>query len=190
MNTSERIIVGNLESSYLSLLDRMFLEKYAKENPTPKDDPGTAVYFRHGNDFIFLTDALVPTKKSRSFCKDAPHGFYLGGTNGFIRTANELLAISDERLKFFKPFPSGRAHRDEGGNLRLVFEREFLEEVFVFALDHSAYYVPNGIPNGSETRLNGEVIGIKIKSEETAQGYEAYFAWIWEMCARKKRGKA
>lgn len=146
-----------------------FLRDFAVRNPMPANDPGLAIYLRDANRFFFVEESFVPTTKSGAFSKEAPPELYRGGVNGFIRTNYGLFVVSDERRTWFKPFPAGLAHHDEGKDLMLAFQREFGEEVTVF--DHknrSCYYVPQG----SKAKFNGGEIGVVLKEDKPVEAGE------------------
>ncbi|OGZ45933.1 MAG: hypothetical protein A3J54_02915 [Candidatus Ryanbacteria bacterium RIFCSPHIGHO2_02_FULL_45_13b] len=159
MNTVNLTALRSLRAEYDFLMDFM------RKNPMPPDDPGLAIYLYEDHEFAFVKGARVPTTKSRTFWKEAPPAFYRGGVNGFIKTAEGLLVLSDERMSWVKPFPAGLAHLDEGEDLMLTFHREFGEEVSVFALDRSAYFVPRG----SKAKFNGGEIGITLANEQPTE---------------------
>lgn len=144
----------------LDCSDREFLENFMFVNPFPENDDGLAIYARSGCSFYFVEDALIPSGKSGAFAKIAPKNFYRAGACGVIRTSHGMLAVTDERRSWYKPFPAGLASRNEGGNLIQTFNREFWEEVWVFDhLKRTAHYVPAG----GQPKLSCKGLDITVK---------------------------
>lgn len=151
----------------LNAASRDWLAAFMESNPMPEGDEGLAIFWRDNNTgvFFFVEDALVPFQKSGAFAKNAPKDLYRGGACGVIRTTHGMLAVSDERRSWYKPFPAGLANHAGGMGLGETFKREFWEEVWAFDhLKRSAHYVPFG----GRPKLHCEGLDVTVKETKMA----------------------
>jgi len=139
--------VNSVKLSGLSRDQQAFLEKAMAVEHKPGEEK-LAIYVDGSNgEYLFVEDAPMPIKANKMMV-DAPPGLYRTGINGVLRTVHGVLAVPDERPKWWKPLPAGFAKHEEGDDLLQGAFREYREEVVIFSLDRKLQFVPRGVPPG------------------------------------------
>lgn len=145
------------------------------------------LYYRHDDEIKFVSDFGLPEKANRDFEKLALTDTYRGGISAMVMTDHGVLSFGDDRYSWLRTF-GGIAKFEEGQQLSLTAGRELEEEAFVFTLDHSKRYVPQGFSAFASAECSlgftakeiveaGKLVSLGHTCNEKNRAYEAMFIW-------------
>lgn len=160
---------------------------FARLGRAKDGDPGIPIFLRKGGEFYFIPDVKMASEEALRFEREAPPGLYRGTAATLVTWQGGILAVPDERYSWFKPF-AGNAEYKEANDLKLTGRRELMEEVFVYDLEKTTRFVPQGAGMGCihSSQLGftvnrevevGEISLVRYQVNERNRAYEAVLTW-------------